>query len=818
MIDCKSCGQTVDEGLKFCGNCGTAVGEGPATPAQSAVARGLIGQSLLGQYEIESKLGEGGMGTVYLADQPSMDRKAVIKVLHPHLTSDEKWVARFNREAKIASKLTHPNSITLYNYGETEEGYVYIAMEFVEGPPLADLIEEVGAMPPERVLRIIGQCAGAMQEAWQLGIVHRDLKPDNVLVSERGGKDWAKVLDFGIAKMKGAAVDEMNLTATGMVFGTPAYMSPEQFSGEELDGRSDLYSLGIMAYEMLCGKRPFDAGTPIGYFKLHLEELPPPMASVSPSAGVSRAVEEVIRKSLEKSPDRRQATAQAFADELGAAVKSSAAPKVAPAPADPAPELASSPRLDDPAEGAGLSFLERMESGRLAPEEAAPMLEDGHAGPHAEAVGKIIDEPRADTSRPSAPRAFDGAGSVPDLEPERSDSAESLELAFEPRETGASPNVQIPEGRAPATRSGTRPVARADSGPLAVPPRPASSRPPGGTSANIRVGTAGSALRRPGVTTPDLSGEMLRSGMRSFPKAPKRKGGGLLMMGILVCAAAAIGYVAFRDQFVGSSDDGVSAREGDSEPAEASPGAAGDRGRRAAAEAGAATSAGVVVDSRPAAAPVADPAEKSPTEGMIRVDAGVYNLGGDPKGANALHAVTLEPFWLDQDEVSNEQWSRCVAEGACKKAPFARDSRFNKARQPVAGVGYRAAQRYCAWAGHRLPTADEWEAAARGVERRTYPWGEEFAGTPRANITGSEDGHAWTAPVGSFVRGNTMPGIRDLAGNVAEWVWVSKKKGEIRGGSFLSIESSVASYGITATKLPKRAAFTVGFRCAIADR
>jgi len=304
---------------------GSLTPKAPATPATTGLPPDpMIGRNLLGQYIIRQRLGEGGMGTAYLADQVGMDRLAVVKVLHPHLLGDARWVERFNREAKVASKLNHPNSITLYNYGRTEEGYVYFAMEYVDGRSLSNLIEEEGRLSVERACGIAIQICSALQQAHELGIVHRDMKPDNVLLTWRGKQEIAKVLDFGIAKLQGGNPEEKQLTAAGMIFGTPAYMSPEQFGGGDLDGRSDLYSLGVILYEMLTGRRPFHASSPLGYFRLHQDEIPPPMRVVNPEVNVSRDLERVVFKALEKDRGARFRDAEEMAQELELALASAA--------------------------------------------------------------------------------------------------------------------------------------------------------------------------------------------------------------------------------------------------------------------------------------------------------------------------------------------------------------------------------------------------------------------------------------------------------------------------------------------------------------
>jgi serine/threonine-protein kinase len=817
LTDCNSCGQPVDDSLKFCGNCGSAMAAKKETPANKAGLNSLIGQTLLGQYLMESKLGEGGMGTVYLADQPAMDRKAVVKVLHPHLTSDEKWVERFNREAKIASKLPHPNSITLYNYGSTDEGYVYIAMEFVDGPALADVIEEIGAMPLERVLRISSQICGAMQEAHELEIIHRDLKPDNIIISNKGGKDWAKVLDFGIAKMKGQSDDEMQLTATGMVFGTPAYMSPEQFSGEELDNRSDLYSIGVMVFEMLTGKRPFVASTPIGYFKLHLEEPPPAMEGVNPDAKVPAAVEAVVRRALEKDPDKRQPNAGVFAEELEDAITHGRAPRAASSPAkrqrsdniDLAQDEGPGLELDTAA--GSLSFLERLEAGNLSADEIAPTTEPPGAqkkpapspdwSPASDSsVSHIVDRPTPEQPapakatpdvKPTPPRV---SSPSPAAAPKPKGGTAGLELAFDPR-SGPGPGAILP-----ATPATALPAA----GTAGVPPEPA----PTPVKAKAGIGTSGarysgaSSLRTP---TGELSGEIQRARLAA-QSGRRGKGGGLAILVVLVVAAAGIGYVLQTRGDAGDEGGGKVAVRGMVGGAIAAP----DPAPKAPAGGGAGGGG------KATAAVPAPPKKPQIPEGMVRVLGGHYKIGEGTKGPNKYRQIQIDPFFMDRDEVTNERYNRCVAGDKCNKSKLAKDGRFNGARQPVVGVRFSDAVAFCKWEeGKRLPTADEWEIAARGEESNEFPWGDEFS-RGRANAAGRQDGHPQTAPVGSFMSGNTLLGIRDMAGNAAEYVADSSRTGLVRGGSYQSPREKTASAVVH--KLNRRKSDkAIGFRCAKSD-
>jgi eukaryotic-like serine/threonine-protein kinase len=273
-------------------------------------SQSLIGQNLGGRYTVTKLLGEGGMGAVYLGEQKLGQslRKVAIKTLHPHLSHDPKILARFERECETVAELQHPNTIQVFDFGKTDSGILYIVMEYAEGHSVAEDLEKSGPMDPPRVQKILEQVCGSLEEAHNHGIVHRDLKPDNVLLCERAGKkDWVEVLDFGIAK-RGNEHDanEAKLTQQGTVLGTPPYMSPEQFTGKPVDARSDIYSLGVMAYEMLSGRLPFNGNTAWEWASAHMTAQPSPIESTGPlGAKVPVPMKNAISKALEKAPENR---------------------------------------------------------------------------------------------------------------------------------------------------------------------------------------------------------------------------------------------------------------------------------------------------------------------------------------------------------------------------------------------------------------------------------------------------------------------------------------------------------------------------------
>jgi serine/threonine-protein kinase len=314
-MQCPSCQTAVDASQRFCPTCGTVLAQGEGA---GQTADPMIGLVLGGKYTVIRLIGEGGMGAVYEGEQQlgTSKRKVAVKTLHPHLSRDAKIKARFEREVGTVAQLEHPNTIQVYDFGTTPEGILYIVMEFLHGKSLADQLEKFGAMPPERAENILQQVCGSLEEAHARGIVHRDLKPDNVVLVERAGKkDFVKVLDFGIAKRsKEEDKDEQKLTQQGMVLGTPPYMSPEQFTGRPIDSRSDIYSLAVMAYEMLSGKLPFKADTAWEWATQHMTQPPIPIESLPEASRTTGAMRFALRKALAKSPDERFQTVKEFID------------------------------------------------------------------------------------------------------------------------------------------------------------------------------------------------------------------------------------------------------------------------------------------------------------------------------------------------------------------------------------------------------------------------------------------------------------------------------------------------------------------------
>jgi serine/threonine protein kinase len=270
----------------------------------------------LSKYEILEEIGRGGFAVVYKARDTTLDRIVALKVLAPHLSWEPQFVAQFHREAKAVAKLRHPHIITVHEIGE-EENQLFIAMEYLQGRSLAQMLTEEGALPLEQAVTILEQVADALDYAHSEGILHRDIKPGNILVEEGGGvKLHATLMDFGLVKaMEGSRY----VRTSGKIVGTPKYMSPEQAEGEELDRRSDLYSLGVVAYQMCTGQVPFNAPSPLVVLRLHADKAPPSPCELNPR--LSDEVEKVLVKTLAKQREERFQSAGEIVQTLREAVE-----------------------------------------------------------------------------------------------------------------------------------------------------------------------------------------------------------------------------------------------------------------------------------------------------------------------------------------------------------------------------------------------------------------------------------------------------------------------------------------------------------------
>ncbi len=273
-------------------------------PHHGRATHDLTGRKLFGHYTVVKKLGEGGMGAVYQARQDDIEQEIAVKVLLSEAAKSPEIVQRFYREARVISMLTHPNIIRVFIFGRMDDGSLYLAMEFVRG---RELREDLRGRPMDELtaIKMMKQMCSALAEAHELGIIHRDLKPDNVLLTQfRNEKNFVKILDFGIAKLKDTGANDAKLTQAGIVYGTPEYLSPEQAQALELDQRTDIYSLGVMLFEMMTGRVPFTADSPVKILTKHVFE-PTPRPNDIAGGTIAPTMERIIMKAMAKKPEER---------------------------------------------------------------------------------------------------------------------------------------------------------------------------------------------------------------------------------------------------------------------------------------------------------------------------------------------------------------------------------------------------------------------------------------------------------------------------------------------------------------------------------
>jgi tRNA A-37 threonylcarbamoyl transferase component Bud32 len=297
---------------------------GAAAQAAADLVHKRIGSTIGGRYRVVSLIGEGGMGAVYLVEHTLIRKRMALKVLNPDLMQNPEMVTRFEREALAAAHLDHPNVVAATDLGRTEDGALFLVLEYVDGSNLRDILS-FGPMPAQRVLHIARQVTSALVRAHALRIVHRDLKPENIMLAQREGDvDFVKVLDFGLAKVRveallateGDVTRSEALTRHGTIFGTPTYMAPEQAVGAEVDGRTDLYSLGIIMYELLTGEPPFPGDDPSELLKQHVIGKVPPLTERAPALKIPAVLDQLIMRLLEKRPDKRPQEARVVLDTI----------------------------------------------------------------------------------------------------------------------------------------------------------------------------------------------------------------------------------------------------------------------------------------------------------------------------------------------------------------------------------------------------------------------------------------------------------------------------------------------------------------------
>ena len=413
---CQRCSHHNEDHAKFCLSCGAML----EVDASADEGDPLIGKVLLGRYRPISVLGEGGMGKVYLSEQKmgTATRKVAIKTLHPELGNDPQLVARFHRESETVIELRHPNTIQFYDFGELEDGTLIIVMEYIEGKPLANVLEDEGAIDPKRADKIIIQICGSLHEAHQRGVVHRDLKPENVFLVEDADGMYPKLLDFGVSRAVDPRGELKSVlpTVENAIVGTPQYMSPEQARGlRDLDHRSDIWAVGVMLYELLTGQLPFDADA-VGDIIIQIATADPPAFSAL-RPDLAGPIEHVVQRAMaRKKEDRYESAREMRAALLGAVARTASQMQGATS-------RLSRPQVLSDSDLAPIAAKELLDAVGAAYEEGDSGLIDfsGHIDALEPAVRQVSPKPPPPPPRNSRPDPFltpsaDETGEMPQVD------------------------------------------------------------------------------------------------------------------------------------------------------------------------------------------------------------------------------------------------------------------------------------------------------------------------------------------------------------------------------------------------------------------
>lgn len=825
-----------------------------------------------GSYRLLEEIGSGGMATVYKAVQVSLGRTVAIKLLADELTKHGSYVARFLREAKLAGTLSHPNIVAVFDAGSSEGKY-YFAMEFVDGESVQTILERERLLPEERALEIARQIASGLEYASKQGLIHRDVKPGNILM---GAEGTAKLADLGLVRSIGRSAEMTPLTRIGLMLGTPDYISPEQARGDEdLDSRSDVYSLGATLFRMLTGRPLFGGKTKAHVVAKHLTKQAPLADDVNPD--VSKGTSLIIRKALEKDRQDRYRSPGEMASDLqdvlegrGPQIASSyygvtgRAPRLMASllkrlgrrrallvgvPVAVAIVLALAYHLaptDGPPEGRGLATEVVAVDGADEPKATGPV----ESRPEPEAVDGSSDKVEAEAARLAAEQERQAAaeaerekrfGDLVRLGRELlgdGDVAGAMDILIQAKTIKETDEVAQLLDEAKRMRY----LARAD--------------------VAERDGRLQEAIRlceRALDAKNDLD-------LRGRVETLRRK----LTLAKLLAEAdelaengtwhqAKKSYEDALDIAVGDETDTVRARL---EPVESevryldildeADRALRDREWREALEL--ARAAADMRPDRQKAKVVLEQArrglgpEKKITNSIgmefVLIPAGEFPMGGDNGGADEKpqHKVFLDAYYIGKYEVTNAQFEMLDPTRKRQRTEFSAADDM-----PVVAVPWREVVLFCRWLSekegieYRLPTEAEWERAARGTDGRTYPWGNEPPGSGglwRCNVAwGSEhgewaaDGHRYASPVGKYAKGASPYGVHDLAGNVWEWCadWYasdyysknetrnptgppSGRQRVLRGGSFAE-QAQHARSANRAAHAPGLVEASVGFRC-----
>jgi len=733
----------------------------------------------LGQYRIVEKVGAGGMADVYRAHQKRLERDVAIKILPVALRRDETFRARFDREARSAARLRHPNILSIFDYGD-ENGFTYIVMEYARGGTLKDRMKE--PLPLGETVEIVSCMGRALAYAHRRGVIHRDVKPSNVLLTEDG---WPLLADFGLSKMVEGSKE---LTASGASVGTPEYMSPEQGQGLPTDYRSDIYSLGVMLYEMVTGQKPYTGDTPMAVILRHMGEVLPSPRLLCPDLPVS--IERVIVRAMAKAPADRYQSADEMVESLQAALqRAEVGLEEVPQEEEELPESVVQPLVERPPATPSRPNWSFSIWAALA----ALLLLIGGGGRWA--WGFVSGFPDAVSSLfGRAPTASATHASVLSLTPT---------VTLCPTNTGT-PMPTPTYTLTPVPITPTKVVGLVST-PTATPvpsstatststPTPTPTLAPAFTALRVGTGPCSGFKETYPVGTGSLYGcfeyACMQQGLKwrwGFYLNGEWRFGALetWVLGeegqVYRFYRPVSGFVSGRWEFRLCLEDQPCQSKtfwvGTQQPVLTPTGS---------------------LSTRPtlSVTPTFTPTPRVPA-GMVWIAAGTFRMGSSAAELAEVKRICRQPslkwpcpdyteerpqrevwvsgFWMDQNEVTNGQFASFVEatgyETEAEKKGDPRNWRYyalGKADHPVVGVSWNDANAYCLWRGGRLPTEAEWEKAARGTEAFLWPWGNFW---DAARLNSLESGLKGTEAVG--VRGAGLDlnpyGLNDMAGNVWEW-------------------------------------------------
>jgi len=757
MTYCTNCGTKLAAGATKCDACGTGLVATKMTPPETPshdtavpstdhlktriadsdngesvkpTAVGTqVGRVLGGRYQLDQCIGSGGMGEIYRARRLHIGDTVAVKVLRPDVIENEKTRQRFYREARAAAMLHHPNAVVIHDFGEDTDGTAYIVMELLIGRSLRQLLVESGTIVPRRTYGIIRQACAALDAGHRNGIVHRDIKPDNIyLLDTHDDEDHVKILDFGIAKLADKALDslsieEQRLTNVGTVIGTPHYMSPEQCQGEEADSRSDIYSLGVVLYEMLTGVVPFVAKTPTGVAIKHVTEQPRPLRELNPI--LNPAIETVVLRAMSKDANSRPQNAIELARDFDLALRSEAN-----------------------YEGSTVRFSDSGEQKTVTP----PVVSNENSTEVLKPAATTGGQPRLETSRQSyetvvSPSATDTLGkSATDALP-----SSGTEVLTSSKTTGEQKlgtvdlKTQVMETPEPVTPAAKEPAPvvkevktpkpekkadKTDKQAQAEPSKPVESAKPFTAAKPASVAKA------------------------AEPAAAKSRTPLLIGVGALLLLLAVFGA-----WMLGGGEEKPSAVTNSTSQTASTSASSGTSGNQF--------------------------PQASAPEGMALVINGVLQVGRDDGKENEApsHVVTLKAFYIGKTEVTNEEYQAFITQTGYTAPPSWNGVTVPAGNEklPVTDVSWEDATAFAKWAGKRLPTEEEWEYAARGSNPdNLYPWGTKWLDDV-ANVLKDGAGLNQLAPVGQFTKGASPFGALDMIGNV--WEWTSSDYKAYPGGA-----------------------------------